>query len=132
MPATVAGASETMSARSRFGPLFEPLPVPSRLMSQKTPLARKPCGATIEPLMDLNFSFIWQSEMCGRGKKFSITKRGKCGAKIFRPWRFAFYVFAGLGMHEGNLAGVQHLARCGHAGLLDEFFILARAINRIA
>jgi len=49
IPATVAGVSETMSARSRFGPLFEPLPVPRRLMSQKTPLARKPFGATMAP-----------------------------------------------------------------------------------
>ena len=49
IPATVAGVSETMSARSRFWPLFEPLPVPSFLMSQNTPLARKPLGATMEP-----------------------------------------------------------------------------------
>ena len=41
MPATVAGTSETMSARSRFLPLSEPLPVPRRLMSQKTPAAAK-------------------------------------------------------------------------------------------
>ena len=54
MPATAAGTSETMSVRSRFLPLAEPLPVPSRLMSQKTPDARKPCGATMEPSMDLN------------------------------------------------------------------------------
>ena len=55
--ATVAGTSETMSAKSRFWPLCDPLPVPRRLMSQKTPLARKPCGATIEPLIRLN-SFL--------------------------------------------------------------------------
>jgi hypothetical protein len=41
------GVSETMSARSRFWPLLEPLPVPRRLMSQNTPLAEKPLGATM-------------------------------------------------------------------------------------
>src|ERR1017187_6187002 len=61
MPATVAGTSDTISARSRFWPLFEPLPVPRRLMSQNTPLARKPLGATTEPLMDLNFEFMVDS-----------------------------------------------------------------------
>jgi hypothetical protein len=45
MPATVAGTSEAIRAKSRFWPLLEPLPVPIRLMSQKTPLARKPRGA---------------------------------------------------------------------------------------
>src|SRR5208282_4577078 len=58
MPATVAGTSDTISARSRFCPLFEPLPVPRRLMSQNTPLARKPRGATTAPLMSLNFEFM--------------------------------------------------------------------------
>src|SRR5262245_17369207 len=58
MPATVAGTSETMSARSRFLPLLEPLPVPIRLMSQNTHAARKPCGATIELETCLNLSFI--------------------------------------------------------------------------
>jgi len=43
---------------SRFLPFCEPLPVPRRLMSQKTPLARKPCGATTEPGMVLNSDFI--------------------------------------------------------------------------
>ena len=38
--------------------LFEPLPVPRRLMSQNTPLARKPCGATIEPSIILSFCFM--------------------------------------------------------------------------
>ena len=38
-----------MSARSRFFPFSEPLPVPSRLISQKTPEATKPLGATMEP-----------------------------------------------------------------------------------
>src|SRR5439155_14607609 len=33
-------------------------PVPSRLMSQKTPEARKPLGATMEPGMSLNFAFM--------------------------------------------------------------------------
>src|SRR6185437_11390445 len=58
MPATVDGTSETMSARSRFFPFCEPLPVPIRLMSQKTPAARKPFGATMEPGICLNFAFI--------------------------------------------------------------------------
>src|SRR5438874_1891942 len=58
MPATVAGTSETMSARSRFLPFSDPFPVPSRLMSQKTPEARKPLGATMEPGMSLNFAFM--------------------------------------------------------------------------
>src|SRR6202042_1693219 len=48
-----AGTSERISARSRFLPLFEPLPAPNRLMSQNTPDARKPCGTVIEPGMDL-------------------------------------------------------------------------------
>src|ERR1022692_1863330 len=60
MPATMAGVSETMSVRSRFKPLLEPLPVPIRLMSQKTPLARKPLGATMEPEISLNdFNLIF-------------------------------------------------------------------------
>src|SRR5471032_354260 len=72
MPATVAGISETMSARSRFGPLFEPLPVPRRLMSQKTPLARKPFGATIEPEISLNnFFILLRTEICGSRATFS-------------------------------------------------------------
>ncbi len=77
MPATVAGTSETMSARSRFWPFVEPLPVPSRLMSQNTPLARKPCGATIEPLISLNVSFHFnnRNRICGRAAKFSNLNR---------------------------------------------------------
>src|SRR5688572_23345566 len=59
MPATVAGTSERINARSRFGPLLEPLPVPRRLMSQNTPLATNPRGATMEPLTSLNFNFMW-------------------------------------------------------------------------
>src|SRR2546430_11596565 len=58
MPATVAGTSETMSARSRFLPFAEPFPVPRRLMLQKTPEARKPFGATMEPGTFLNFTFM--------------------------------------------------------------------------
>src|SRR5476649_2440003 len=72
MPATVAGTSETMSARSRFRPLFEPLPVPRRLMSQNTPLARKPLGAMIEPKISLNdFFILLRTEICGSRAKFS-------------------------------------------------------------
>jgi hypothetical protein len=58
IPATVAGTLETMSARSRFFPLSEPFPVPNRLMSQNTPAAEKPCGATIEPGTIFNFVLI--------------------------------------------------------------------------
>ncbi len=49
MPAAVAGTSDTINARSRLWPFSDPLPVPSRLISQNTPDARKPRGATIEP-----------------------------------------------------------------------------------
>src|SRR5205807_10576449 len=48
-PATAAGASETIKAKSRFCPFSEPLPVPSFLMSQKTAAHLKPRGAQIEP-----------------------------------------------------------------------------------
>src|SRR2546421_12166032 len=61
MPATVAGTSETINARSRFLPLFEPLPVPSRLMSQNTPEAKKPLGAVTEPGMEVKKLFIEQN-----------------------------------------------------------------------
>src|ERR1700748_1937880 len=66
MPATVAGVSETINAMSRFWPLFEPLPVPMRLMSQNTPLARKPLGAMMEPPIFLNECFIgvMQAKIC--------------------------------------------------------------------
>src|ERR1035438_6176899 len=64
MPATVAGASETMRARSRFFPLSEPLPVPRRLMSQKTPAARKPCGARIEPGISVSLAFMGAIRIC--------------------------------------------------------------------
>src|SRR5882724_3280780 len=57
-PATAAGVSETMSARSRLLPLLEPLPVPRCLMSQNTPAARKPLGAVTEPGMDLKPGFM--------------------------------------------------------------------------
>src|SRR5262245_47204485 len=58
MPATVAGTSETIRARSRFLPFSEPLPVPRRLMSQKIPLAINPRGATMDPVMRENFVII--------------------------------------------------------------------------
>src|ERR1700736_390813 len=48
-PATDAGTSDTIKARSRFRPFSEPLPVPSFLMSQKTAAHLKPGGAQIEP-----------------------------------------------------------------------------------
>src|ERR1035437_2876826 len=49
IPATVAGTSETIRARSRFFPLSDPLPVPSFLMSQKTAAVLKPSGAQMDP-----------------------------------------------------------------------------------
>src|SRR5438128_3866484 len=49
IPATAAGRSETIRARSRFCPFSDPLPVPSFLMSQKTEAHLKPRGAQIEP-----------------------------------------------------------------------------------
>src|SRR5687768_2868035 len=66
MPATVAGTSDTISARSNFFPLLEPLPVPMRLMSQKTPETRKPCGAATEPAICFNLGFM---ELHRRGFK---------------------------------------------------------------
>src|SRR5206468_1461142 len=35
-------------------PLFDPLPVPRRLMSQETPAAKQPSGAVTEPSITLN------------------------------------------------------------------------------
>src|SRR6185369_443510 len=58
IPATTAGTVDTINARSRFGPLLEPLPVPRRLMSQNTPPARKPWGETIEPGISISGVFI--------------------------------------------------------------------------
>src|SRR5438309_9337951 len=48
-PATAAGTSETIKARSHFCPFSEPLPVPSFLMSQKSEEHLKLLGAHIEP-----------------------------------------------------------------------------------
>jgi len=61
-PATVAGTFDTISPRSRFCPLSEPLPVPIRFMSQNTPEALNPCGATIEPKISITF-FVIQSRV---------------------------------------------------------------------
>src|SRR6266404_6663786 len=55
IPATAAGVSETIKARSRFCPFSEPLPVPSFLMSQKTAAHLKPRGAQIEPEIFFHF-----------------------------------------------------------------------------
>src|SRR5271170_836363 len=62
-----------MSARSRFFPFCEPLPVPRRLMSQKTPPVRKPFGAMIEPEISFNNFFILmpRTEICGLCGRFS-------------------------------------------------------------
>ena len=48
VPATAAGVSETISARSGLAPLSDPLPVPSVLMPQNTAAASKPRGAQME------------------------------------------------------------------------------------
>src|SRR5262245_1956 len=48
-----------MSARSRLAPLSEPLPVPMRLMSQKTPAPRNPFGAVMDPLISMNLDFVF-------------------------------------------------------------------------
>jgi hypothetical protein len=53
IPATVAGTSEMIRARSFLRPFSEPWPVPSLLISQKTAAALKPRGAQIEPGMVL-------------------------------------------------------------------------------
>src|SRR5215472_2338320 len=73
MPATVAGISDTMSARSRLFPLSDPLPVPRRLMSQKTPAALKPLGATTDPSSDLNFGFMYSTRLGGGIFYFNLT-----------------------------------------------------------
>src|SRR5579859_6963161 len=54
-----------MSARSRLFPLAEPLPVPRRLISQKTPAALKPLGATMDPSTDLNCDFMHSARLRG-------------------------------------------------------------------
>src|SRR5439155_3425298 len=58
MPATAAGPSQTISARSRLAPFSEPRPVPSRLMSQNTPAARKPRGARMEAETGTSFGLM--------------------------------------------------------------------------
>src|SRR6059036_2252142 len=67
MPATLAGTLETIRARSRFVPFSEPLPVPRRLMSQKTPEARKPRGAMTDPVIRENFVFMNVQPFIGSG-----------------------------------------------------------------
>src|SRR5439155_21141759 len=85
MPATAAGTSETIRARSRFLPFSEPLPVPRRLMSQKIPEARKPRGATMEPVIRANFVFInmqtvyWERSETATGGRCNES----CGRTVF-------------------------------------------------
>ena len=73
IPATAAGTSETISARSSFFPFSEPLPVPSRLMSQKTAAARNPSGAQIDPgvpryfVESLKFPYLEGLKLCVEG-----------------------------------------------------------------
>src|SRR5262249_39854251 len=75
IPATVAGTSEKISARSRFFPFSEPLPVPRRLMSQKIPVARNPCGATTEPEIGVSFMLLQQAISCvGSGVNQQILR----------------------------------------------------------
>jgi hypothetical protein len=57
IPATAAGTSDTINARSSFRPFSEPFPVPSRLMSQKTAAALNPRGAQTEPAISRNGFF---------------------------------------------------------------------------
>jgi hypothetical protein len=49
IPATAAGMSDTINARSSFRPFSEPFPVPMRLMSQNTAATLNPRGAQMEP-----------------------------------------------------------------------------------
>ena len=82
MPATLVGTSLTISVRSRFLPLLDPLPVPSRLMSQKTPLVRNPCGATTAPGTSANFNFIscaGNNRIRARGQQKETGTRRKNG-----------------------------------------------------
>src|SRR5262245_31283052 len=64
-PATRAIASDTTSAKSFFRPLLEPFPVPIRLISQKTPAARNPRGAVMEPGISVNLVFEFISFQFG-------------------------------------------------------------------
>jgi hypothetical protein len=58
IPATMAGTSETISAKSRLLPFSDPFPVPIRFMSQNTPEAENPRGATTEPGTGVSLTFI--------------------------------------------------------------------------
>jgi len=49
MPAAAQVAFEYMTPKSNLRPLLEPLPVPIRFTSQKTPAPRKPLGEVTEP-----------------------------------------------------------------------------------
>gem|GEM_PF-3722786 len=49
MPAATQGDSEKITARSRFLPLLDPLPVPNRFTSQKIPPPEKPWGDVTDP-----------------------------------------------------------------------------------
>src|SRR5579862_2439577 len=73
MPATVACDSEIINARSRLLPFSEPLPVPRRLMSQKTPAALKPFAATTPPSTMLNFEFMCSARLRGGIIYFNLT-----------------------------------------------------------
>src|SRR5271170_6749106 len=106
IPETVAGISETMSARSRFLPFCEPLPVPRRLMSQKTPPARKPFGAMIEPGISLNiFSILMpRAEICGLRRGFSNFYRVNFQSHHFNmdlPARVR-WMFSSVAFHDGG------------------------------
>ena len=57
-PAALAGTSDRIKPKSRFFPLFEPFPVPKRLMSQNSPEARKPAGAVTDPGIRFRNGFI--------------------------------------------------------------------------
>src|ERR1035441_7606876 len=147
MPATVAEASETMRARSRFFPLSEPLPVPMRLMSQKTPAARKPCGARIEPGISVSLAFMGAIRICstawhsGSLPPLAIGEVHEHGPVIRRHRMLAFaHIIAEGTVHEfalgrhflngqafraeepiNRVGGLEHLELAGRVGPLVSF-----------
>src|SRR5215469_15318894 len=57
-----------MRAKSRLAPFSEPLPVPKRLISQKTPDVLNPRAATTEPPISVSFTFIYGPSDSALGK----------------------------------------------------------------
>ena len=75
-PAAVAGASETIRARSRL---------PRSLIPQLTPLARKPKGAVTPPSIGLTPPPVLPPEVASRGRSFGSETGG--GVIAARPSR---------------------------------------------